>query len=120
RISDTAPGRTPMAAARPPLVFPGLDSPRSIILSSSMAASCRHRFCAYPSNSDYPKSSLTYFGITEITRTQRETSGNHCRRFEVAAPRAADPVRQLQMASGTKINTLASAHDFPKFVKGGC
>ena len=38
RISDTAPGRTPIAAARPPLVLPGFASPRSIILTSSMAA----------------------------------------------------------------------------------
>ena len=31
KISETAPGRTPMAAARPPLVLPGFFSPRSII-----------------------------------------------------------------------------------------
>ena len=37
RISDTAPGRTPIAAARPPLVLPGFCSPRSIILMSTMA-----------------------------------------------------------------------------------
>src|ERR1700686_1626493 len=57
RISETAPGRTPLPAARPPLVLPGFCSPRSIILTSSMATS-------FPNfrndcNSDYPKSSLT-------------------------------------------------------------
>src|SRR5258707_15673870 len=36
RISETAPGRTPIAAARPPLVLPGFSSPRSIILISSI------------------------------------------------------------------------------------
>ena len=35
-ISETAPGRTPIAVARPPLVLPGFASPRSIILISSM------------------------------------------------------------------------------------
>src|SRR5258705_11643148 len=38
RISDPAPGRTPIAVARPPLVLPGFSSPRSIILTSSMTA----------------------------------------------------------------------------------
>src|ERR1700737_96224 len=56
KISDTAPGRTPIAAARPPLVLPGVVSPRSIILISSMAPSFPN-FRNY-SNSDYPKSSL--------------------------------------------------------------
>src|ERR1700722_18865789 len=37
RISETAPGRTPIAVARPPLVLPGFCSPRSINLMSSMA-----------------------------------------------------------------------------------
>src|SRR6476660_4402431 len=37
RISDTAPGRTPIAVARPPLVLPGFYSPRSIILMSSIS-----------------------------------------------------------------------------------
>jgi hypothetical protein len=37
-ISETAPGRTPIAVARPPLVLPGFSSPRSIILISSMPA----------------------------------------------------------------------------------
>src|SRR4030081_2429170 len=65
RISDTAPGRTPIAVARPPLVLPGFSSPRSINLTSSMAV-------PFPdggsdSSSDYPKSSLTFcFGISEI------------------------------------------------------
>src|ERR1700736_7018641 len=58
KISDTAPGRTPIAAARPPLVLPGLVSPRSIILTSSMALSFPN-FRNY-SNSDYQKSSLTF------------------------------------------------------------
>src|ERR1700694_3455291 len=57
KISETAPGRTPIAAARPPLVLPGFVSPRSIILVSSMAPSFPN-FRNY-SNSDYPKSSLT-------------------------------------------------------------
>ena len=57
RISDTAPGRTPIAVARPPLVLPGFSSPRSIILISSMAAS----FPSFrsDSNSDYPNQALT-------------------------------------------------------------
>src|SRR3954471_12602752 len=57
RISETAPGRTPIAAARPPLVLPGFASPRSIILMSSMALSFPN--FRNDSNSDYPKSSLT-------------------------------------------------------------
>src|ERR1700730_8822254 len=66
RISETAPGRTPIATARPPLVLPGFASPRSIILTSSMAPSFPN-FRNY-SNSDYQKSSLTdfHFGISEI------------------------------------------------------
>ena len=36
RISETAPGRTPIAVANPPLVLPGFSSPRSINLMSSM------------------------------------------------------------------------------------
>src|SRR5204862_5808929 len=36
KISDTAPGRTPMAAASPPLDLPVFFSPRSIIFTSSM------------------------------------------------------------------------------------
>jgi hypothetical protein len=46
----------------------------------------RRLYVRQHSNSDYPKSSLTYFGISEIKRTQRETSWNRCRPFEVAAP----------------------------------
>ena len=38
-ISETAPARTPIALARPPLVLPGLCSPRSIILMSNMSSS---------------------------------------------------------------------------------
>src|SRR6267378_4980275 len=36
RISETAPGRTPIAVANPPLVLPGFSSPRSINLMSSI------------------------------------------------------------------------------------
>src|SRR6516225_11276727 len=36
RISDTAPGRTPMASASPPLLLPDRFRPRSIIVTSSM------------------------------------------------------------------------------------
>ena len=57
RISETAPGRTPIAVARPPLVLPGFSSPRSINLMSSMRQSFPN-FRNY-SNSDYQKSSLT-------------------------------------------------------------
>src|ERR1700722_17150909 len=57
RISETAPGRTPIDAARPPLVLPGFASPRSIILISSMTLSFPN--FRNDSNSDYPKSSLT-------------------------------------------------------------
>src|ERR1700721_232206 len=57
RISETAPGRTPIAAARPPVVLPGFARPRSIILISSMALSFPN--FRNDSNSDYPKSSLT-------------------------------------------------------------
>src|ERR1700733_2318572 len=56
RISETAPGRTPIAAARPPLVLPGFSSPRSIILIFSMAPSFPN--FRNDSNSDYPKSSF--------------------------------------------------------------
>src|SRR5882762_7622744 len=58
KISETAPGRTPIALARPPLVLPGFSSPRSINLTSSMAHPFRLR--EQHSNSDYPKSSLTF------------------------------------------------------------
>ena len=37
QMMETAPGRTPIAAARPPLLLPVFSSPRSIILTSSMA-----------------------------------------------------------------------------------
>src|SRR5437667_1493773 len=57
RISETAPGRTPIACARPPLVLPGFPSPRSIMATSSMAA-ISSNFRNH-SNSDYQKSSLT-------------------------------------------------------------
>ncbi len=36
RISDTAPARTPIASASPPLDFPVLSSARSISVASSM------------------------------------------------------------------------------------
>src|SRR5438445_10484390 len=58
RISETAPGRTPIAVARPPLVLPGFSSPRSINLTSSMAIPLHDG--GHDSNSDYPKSSLTF------------------------------------------------------------
>ena len=38
KISETAPARTPMAFASPPLVLPGFFRPRSISLISSMTA----------------------------------------------------------------------------------
>ncbi|MHC2682221.1 hypothetical protein ACVJDU_003785 [Bradyrhizobium diazoefficiens] len=52
RISETAPGRTPMAAARPPLLLPVFSRPRSIIATSNMVipsivhrlASCNPKF----------------------------------------------------------------------------
>src|ERR1700692_4207518 len=59
RISDTAPGRTPIAVARPPLVLPGFSSPRSIIVMSSMVTSFPN-YGNY-SNSDYQKYNLTLF-----------------------------------------------------------
>src|SRR3979409_1111620 len=58
RISETAPGRTPIAVARPPLVLPGFCSPRSISLTSSIVHPFRIRL--QHSNSDYQKSSLTF------------------------------------------------------------
>ena len=67
RISDTAPGRTPIAVARPPLVLPGFASPRSIILISSMASSFPN--FRNDSNSDYPKSSLTCISEYQKLRT---------------------------------------------------
>jgi hypothetical protein len=30
------------------------------------------------------------------------------------------PSRNFKWKSGTRINNFANAHDFPKFVKGGC
>src|ERR1700754_3632106 len=65
RISETAPGRTPIAVANPPLVLPGFPRPRSINPMSSIGQ-------AFPnlrndSSSDYPKSSFDFhFGISEI------------------------------------------------------
>src|SRR5881227_3453704 len=68
RISDTAPGRTPIAAARPPLVLPGFCNPRSIILTSSMTPSFPN--FRNHSNSDYQKSSLTLISENrKLTRT---------------------------------------------------
>src|SRR6202051_4572831 len=76
RISDTAPGRTPIAAARPPLVLPGFCSPRSIILTSSMAPFFPN--FRSESNSDYPKSRLTL--ISEYQKLEHngnvKVSGN--------------------------------------------
>src|ERR1700709_1705060 len=57
RISETAPGRTPIAAASPPLVLPGFCSPRSISPTSSMATALLECHQCY--NSEYQKSSLT-------------------------------------------------------------
>src|ERR1700744_6696134 len=37
--SETAPGRTPIALARPPLVLPGFSSPRRIDLTSTICRS---------------------------------------------------------------------------------
>src|ERR1019366_4272532 len=76
RISETAPGRTPIAAARPPLVLPGFASPRSIILTSSMASSFPN--FRNDSNSDYPKSSLTL--ISEYQKLNASFRGARQRR----------------------------------------
>src|SRR5260370_14001177 len=81
RISDTAPGRTPIAVARPPLVLPGFSSPRSIIVTSSMATSFPN-YGNY-SNSDFQKYSLTLYSEYQKSRgtvrrprsERRETSG---------------------------------------------
>src|SRR5258708_6107375 len=81
RISDTAPGRTPIAVARPPLVLPGFSSPLSIIVMSSMATSFPN-YGNY-SNSDYQKYSLTLFSeyqklgdaVRRPRSERRETSG---------------------------------------------
>src|SRR5258705_4923151 len=81
RMSDTAPGRTPIAVARPPLVLPGFSSPRSIIVTSSMATSFPN-YGNY-SNSDFQKYSLTFYseyqklrGTVRRPRSERrETSG---------------------------------------------
>src|SRR5712671_3475864 len=67
RISETAPGRTPIAVARPPLVLPGFSSPRSIILTFSTGTiflNFRNEI-----NSDYPKYSLTF--ISEYQKRKR-------------------------------------------------
>src|ERR1700709_1768048 len=76
RISETAPGRTPIAIARPPLVLPGFSSPRSIILISSMAPSFPN--FRNDSNSDYQKSSLTFISEYQklrMRRTRQEEGG---------------------------------------------
>src|SRR6476659_1906829 len=81
RISDTAPGRTPIAVARPPLVLPGFSSPRSIIVTSSMATSFPN-YGNY-SNYEYQKSDLTLYSEYQKYRVRirrprsepRETSG---------------------------------------------
>src|ERR1700751_2594811 len=65
RISDTAPGRTPIASARPPLVLPGFSSPRSIIAISSMGSP----FPNYRNHLQFRLSEIKldlYFGISEI------------------------------------------------------
>src|SRR6476661_8591494 len=86
RISDTAPGRTPMAAARPPLVLPGFASPRSIILISSMAPSFPN--FRNNSNSDYPKFSLTL--ISEYQKLRLRLATVATRRREARMPRGED------------------------------
>src|SRR6267154_2833815 len=74
RISETAPGRTPMAAARPPLVLPGFSSPRSISLMSSM---CHHFRISETIAILIIRNKLDfYFGISEIDRRVPTTAGS--------------------------------------------
>src|SRR5882757_834948 len=101
RISETAPGRTPIAVARPPLVLPGFSSPRSINLTSSMARPFRLR--AKHSNSDYPKSSLTFISeyqkLSEGVRAPATKAGTPNGNDELGARafgRAAGPCRPWQ------------------------
>src|SRR5260364_222734 len=60
RISETAPGRTPMARARPPFVFPGFSRARSIMATSNMAPNLRCESDGASYVSDNQNSSLTF------------------------------------------------------------
>src|SRR5712675_990064 len=72
RISETAPARTPIAAARPPLVLPGFSRPRSIILISSMPL-----FSEFQKRNQFRFSEIDltfYFGISEILEMDPATA----------------------------------------------
>src|SRR6266436_2264869 len=72
RISETAPGRTPIAVARPPLVLPGFSRPRSIILISSMSLyfriSEKKAIPIFRNRLDF------YFGISELAEMDPATA----------------------------------------------
>src|SRR5258705_10566529 len=109
RISETAPGRTPIAAARPPLVLPGFCSPRSINLTSSMA----HPFpnSGNNSSSDYPKSGLTL--VSEYKKLWEASGVAEKRRNETMemtnwAPGHSDALRGY-LAQGMSFSQIARA-----------
>ncbi len=77
RISETAPGRTPIAVARPPLDLPVFSSPRSIILTSSMASSFPVPKFRNFGIIQFRLSEIKldfYFGISEIRATRQQPS----------------------------------------------
>src|ERR1043165_6777500 len=66
KIYDTAPGRTPMAAARPPLDLPVFFSPRSITLASMYMMTSPFRFSIHSEfhneiNAGFQKNNLTVY-----------------------------------------------------------
>src|SRR4051812_25540119 len=68
KISETAPGRTPMAAARPPLDLPVFFSPRSIILESMYMVTSPFRFSIHSEfhneiNAVFQKNNLTVYSV---------------------------------------------------------
>src|SRR5690242_10251795 len=68
KISDTAPGRTPMAAARPPLDLPVFFNPRSITLASMYMMTSPFRFSIHSEfhkeiNAVFQKNNLTAYSV---------------------------------------------------------
>jgi hypothetical protein len=59
---------------------------------------------------------LEVVGILRVTLLK----SRECRLFEVPTPQAANPVQELQIEKRHQNHRFAGAHNFPKFVKGGC
>src|SRR4051812_5409795 len=103
KISDTAPGRTPMAAARPPLDLPVFFNPRSIILASMYMMTSPFRFSIHSEfhkeiNAVFQKNHLTMYSVYRNrgrgwwrTRQKRERYGGTSR-LAVLALRGAEGI----------------------------